>query len=150
VEVIHGQAVFAGSRQLRISDAGAGTLAFEHAIIATGSHPMEVPGLESGGERVMTARQALMLRDIPERLLAGGSGYIGLKLGSVYARLGSQVTMVELTGQLLPGIDRDLVQIVQHSLNKRGLGVHLRTKVTGLQTSGAHVSVSLARDNGET
>jgi dihydrolipoamide dehydrogenase len=149
VEVIHGQAVFAGSRQLRISDVGSGTLAFEHAIIATGSHPMALPDLEIDGERVMTSRQALMLRDVPERLLVVGGGYIGLELGSVYARLGSQVTVVELTGQLLPGIDRDLVQMVQRSLRQRGVEVHLRTKVTGLQTSGGHVSVSLARDNGE-
>jgi dihydrolipoamide dehydrogenase len=150
VEVIHGQAVFAGSRQLRISNAGSGTLAFEHAIIATGSHPVGLPGLEVDGERVMTSRQALMLRDVPERFLVIGGGYIGLELGSVYARLGSRVTVVELTGQLLPGIDRDLVQMVQRSLRKRGIEVHLRTKVTGLQTSGEHVSVSLAHDNGET
>jgi dihydrolipoamide dehydrogenase len=150
VEVIHGRAVFTGSRQLRISDAGAGTLAFEHAIIATGSHPMGLPGLEIDGERVMTSRQALMLRDVPERLLVIGGGYIGLELGSVYARLGSRVTVVELTGQLLPGIDRDLVQMVQRRLRNHGVEVHLRTKVTGLQTLGAHVSVNLARDGGET
>jgi dihydrolipoamide dehydrogenase len=83
-------------------------------------------------------------------LLVIGGGYIGLELGSVYARLGSRVTVVELTEQLLPGIDRDLVQVVQQTLRKRGVEMHLRTKVTGLQRKGEHVTVSLAQESGST
>jgi dihydrolipoamide dehydrogenase len=150
IEIIHGHAAFTGSRQLRISDGGAGTLSFEQVIIATGSRPMHLTGIEIDGERVMTSREALRLRTIPERLLIIGGGYIGLELGSVYARLGSQVVIVELTEQLLPGIDRDLVQVVQQTLRKRGVEVHLRTKVTGLQHHGQHISISLAQDNGST
>jgi dihydrolipoamide dehydrogenase len=151
VEIVHGHATFIGSRRLRVSsDEGAGTLRFEQAIIATGSRPIHLPGFEVDGERIMTSREALQLRAIPERLLVIGGGYIGLELGSVYARLGSQVTVAELTEQLLPGIDRDLVQVVQQALRKRGVDIHLRTKVTGIQRQGIHVTVSLAQEGGST
>jgi dihydrolipoamide dehydrogenase len=151
VEIVHGHATFIGSRRLRVSsDDGAGTLRFEQAIIATGSRPIHLPGFEVDGERIMTSREALQLRAIPERLLVIGGGYIGLELGSVYARLGSQVTVAELTEQLLPGIDRDLVQVVQQALRKRGVDIHLRTKVTGIQRQGIHVTVSLAQEGGST
>lgn len=150
IEIVHGHATFTGSRRLRISDGGAGTLTFEQAIIATGSRPIHLPGIEIDGERIMTSREALQLRSIPERLLVIGGGYIGLELGSVYARLGSRVAVVELTEQLLPGVDRDLVQVVQQALRKRGVELHLRTKVTGLQRQGQHVTVSLAQEGGPT
>jgi dihydrolipoamide dehydrogenase len=150
IEIIHGHVTFTGSRRLRISDGGAGTLSFEQAIIATGSRPIHLPGIEIDGERIMTSREALQLRAIPERLLVIGGGYIGLELGSIYARLGSQVIVVELTEQLLPGIDRDLVQVVQQGLRKRGVEIHLRTKVAGLQHQGQHVTVSLAQESGST
>jgi dihydrolipoamide dehydrogenase len=150
IEIVHGHATFTGSRRLRISDGGAGTLTFEQAIIATGSRPIHLPGIEIDGERIMTSREALRLRSIPERLLVIGGGYIGLELGSVYARLGSRVAVVELTEQLLPGVDRDLVQVVQQALRKRGVEIHLRTKVTGLQRQGQHVTAGLAQESGPT
>ena len=79
------------------------TLAFEHAIIATGSRPSTVPGLSIDSPRVMDSTAALELPDIPKSLLVVGGGYIGLELGSVYAALGTKVTVVEMTGGLLPG-----------------------------------------------
>jgi dihydrolipoamide dehydrogenase len=150
IEIVHGHATFTGSRSIRISDGGAGSLTFEQAIIATGSRPIHLPGIEIDGERVMTSREALRLREIPERLLVIGGGYIGLELGSVYVRLGSRVTVVELTEQLLPGIERDLVQVVHQTLRKRGVEILLRTKVTGLQREGQHLTVTLAQENGTT
>jgi dihydrolipoyl dehydrogenase len=150
IEIVHGHATFTGSRRIRISDGGAGSFTFEQAIIATGSRPIQLPGIEIDGERVMTSREALRLHEIPERLLVIGGGYIGLELGSVYVRLGSRVTVVELTEQLLPGIERDLVQVVQQTLRKRGVELLLRTKVTGLQREGRHLTVNLAQENGTT
>ncbi len=150
IEVIHGKAVFTGSRRLRITDGSVGALAFEHAVIATGSRPVSLPGIESDGDLVVTSREALMVQQIPERLLVVGGGYIGLELGTVFSRLGSRVSVVEMTGQLLPGIDRDLVQVVQRALQKRGVETHLRTKVTALRPEGGHVQVSVSRENGET
>jgi dihydrolipoyl dehydrogenase len=150
IEIIHGQATFTGSRRLRISASGAGSLSFDQAIIATGSRPVHLPGVEVDGERVLTSREALQLRQIPQHLLVIGGGYIGLELSSVYARLGSQVTIVELTAQLLPGIERDLVQVVQQTLRKRGIEILLRTKVSGVQHEGQHLTVNLAQENGTT
>jgi dihydrolipoamide dehydrogenase len=148
IEIVHGSTAFIGSRRLRISNGGAGTLTFKQAVIATGSRPIHLPGIEVDGERVMTSREALQLREVPERFLVIGGGYIGLELGSVYARLGSQVTVVELTDQLLPGIERDLVQVVQQSLRKRGVEILLRTKVVGVRTEGTHVATELAQGDG--
>lgn len=150
IEIVHGSTAFTGSRRIRISNGGAGTLTFKHAVIATGSRPIHLPGIEVDGERVVTSREALQLREVPERLLVIGGGYIGLELGSVYARLGSQVTVVELTEQLLPGIERDLVQVVQQSLRKRGVEILLRTKVAGVRTEGTHVAIELAQGDGTT
>jgi dihydrolipoyl dehydrogenase len=150
IEMLHGKATFTGSRHIRISDGEAGALTFEQAIVATGSRPIELPGVEIDGERVMTSREALQLREVPERLLVIGGGYIGLELGSVYARLGSRVTVVELTEQLLPGIERDLVQVVQQRLRKQSVEIHVRTKVSGLQSQDKHVTVNLAQENGTT
>ena len=88
------------------------TLTFEHAIIATGSRPATVPGLSIDSPRVMDSTGALDLPDIPKTLLVVGGGYIGLELGSVYAALGTKVTVVEMTPGLLPGADRDLVAVL--------------------------------------
>jgi dihydrolipoamide dehydrogenase len=150
IEVVRGSAAFAGSQRLRISNGGAGSLTFKQAVVATGSRPIHLPGIEIDGERIITSREALQLRQVPERLLVIGGGYIGLELGSLYARLGSQITVVELTEQLLPGIEPELVQVVQQALRKRGIEVHLRTKVVGVHSAAHHVSVSLAQENGTT
>jgi dihydrolipoamide dehydrogenase len=149
VEVIHGKAMFTGSRRLRVSNAAAGSLSFKHAIIATGSRAVGPPGVEVDGERVMTSREALMVREVPERLLVVGGGYIGLELGSVYARLGSRVSVVEMTEQLLPGIDPDLVQVVQRALQRRGVEMHLGAKVSELRHEGERVRVSVTPERGQ-
>ena len=109
VEIIGGRAVFEDSRGLRIEGDRLETIRFTHAIIATGSRPAALPGVTIASERVMDSTGALELADIPERLLVIGGGYIGLELGTVYATLGSRVTLVEMTDGLLPGVDRDLV-----------------------------------------
>lgn len=149
IEVIHGKATFTGSRRLRISDGSSGTLAFEHAVIATGSRPIGLPSVEIDGERVMTSRHALALHAVPERLVVVGGGYIGVELGTVYARLGSHVTVVEMADQLLPGMDRDLVQVVQRSLQKHKVEIHLRTTVMEISSEGRPVRVHIAREQGE-
>jgi dihydrolipoamide dehydrogenase len=94
-------------------------------------------------ERVMDSTAALELPEIPERLLVIGGGYIGLELGTVYATLGSHVTLVEMTEGLLPGVDRDLVQPLQRRVDKLFAAVHLRTRVTGLREAGDRVEAVL-------
>ena len=111
INYIQGRAGFRDGSTLDIAltKGGSETLTFEHAIIATGSRPTTVPGLSIDSDRVMDSTAALDLPEIPKSLLVVGGGYIGLELGSVYAALGTTVTVVEMTPGLLPGADRDLV-----------------------------------------
>jgi dihydrolipoamide dehydrogenase len=143
VELVGGHAVFQGSRELRIEGDESQTIRFRHAIVATGSAPVLPRELASGGERVMDSTTALELPEVPERLLVVGGGYIGLELGQVYAALGSRVTLVEMTGGLLPGVDRDLVQPLLRRCERRFAAIHLNTRVTALRDTGSAVEAAL-------
>jgi len=144
VAVIGGHGVFEDSSTLRI-EAGETLrkVRFKHAIVATGSRPSGLPGLTLQSERVMDSTAALELPDIPARLLVIGGGYIGLELGTVYATLGSRVTLVEMTDGLLPGVDRDLVQPLQRRVDKIFAAIHLGTKVAALRETGAQIEADL-------
>jgi dihydrolipoamide dehydrogenase len=120
ITYVQGRASFVDAKTLSIDLAkgGTDTLTFEHAIIATGSRPAAVPSLSLDSPRVMDSTAALDLPDTPKSLLVVGGGYIGLELGSVYAALGTKVTVVEMTGGLLPGADRDLVAVLSKRLEQ--------------------------------
>ena len=150
VTVIGGRAVFEDSTTLRIEGESLQKVRFKHAIVATGSAPAPLPGIELRSDRVMDSTAALELPDIPERLLVIGGGYIGLELGTVYATLDSRVTLVEMTEGLLPGVDRDLVQPLQRRVEKLFAAVHLGTKVTALREAGGHVEATLEGQGAET
>ncbi|MFQ5611823.1 MAG: dihydrolipoyl dehydrogenase [Anaerolineae bacterium] len=145
VNYIRGQASFLDARTLAIRkvEGGEETLAFEQAIIATGSRPAAPPGLALDSERVLDSTGALELKDIPQTLLVVGGGYIGLELGTVYAALGSQVSVVEMMPGLLPGADRDLVRVLAKSLQKRFQAIMLKTTVAGLEETDGGVRVRL-------
>ena len=144
VEVIGGHGVFEDSSTLRIEVGETlRKVRFKHAIVATGSRPSGLPGLTRESERIMDSTAALELPDIPERLLVIGGGYIGLELGTVYATLGSRVTMVEMTAGLLPGVDRDLVQPLQRRVDKLFAAIHLETRLTALREVGAEIEADL-------
>ncbi|MFN6127721.1 MAG: dihydrolipoyl dehydrogenase [Planctomycetota bacterium] len=107
-----------------------GKLTFDHCVLATGSVPAIPPSFQVGSARVMDSTGALQLTDIPERLLVIGGGYIGLEMGTVYAHLGSKVSVVEWTDGLLPGADRDLVVPLQKRLKTLfDNRIYLNTKV---------------------
>ena len=106
---------------------------FEHAIIATGSHPMRLKSLELDSQHLWNSSDALQLEKIPQRLLVIGGGYIGIELGSVYAALGSKVQVAEMTKSLLPGADKDLVRFLKKSISDLFEAVHLNTTVTSLK-----------------
>ena len=144
VEVIGGRGVFEDASTLRIEVGETlRKVRFRHAIVATGSRPSALPGLTLQSERIMDSTAALELPDIPDRLLVIGGGYIGLELGTVYATLGSRVTLVEMTGGLLPGVDRDLVQPLQRRVDKLFSAIHLETRVTALREVGAEIEADL-------
>ncbi|MGH7279735.1 MAG: dihydrolipoyl dehydrogenase [Candidatus Rokuibacteriota bacterium] len=143
VEVVGGRAVFEGSRVLRVEGDEPQKIRFKHAVVATGSSPGPLPGIETGSERVMDSTAALAVPDVPERLLVVGGGYIGLELGQVYAALGSAVTVVEMTDGLLPGVDRDLVQPLARRCDKLFAALYLTAKVTALREDGGGVEAQI-------
>ena len=150
VTLVRGDARFTGSTSLAVTepDGSSKTITFDHCILASGSRPALLPAFDIGSERVMDSTGALELRDIPETLLVVGGGYIGLEMGTVYAELGSQVSVVELTDTLLPGADRDLVKPLQKRLEKLLTAIHLRTKVVKLADTGSAVRVEFEGPEG--
>ncbi|MBF0176543.1 MAG: dihydrolipoyl dehydrogenase [Magnetococcales bacterium] len=122
---------------------------FDHCILATGSRPAWIPGLQIDSPRVMDSTAALALEEIPPTLLIIGGGVIGLELGSVYAALGSRVSIVEMTSGLLPGADRDLVRVVLKRLQPQCHEVMLQTRVTALVDRDGLVHATLEDARGE-
>lgn len=149
VQVISGRAVFEGSDRVRVAGGEISHFRFRHAIIATGSTPIPLPGsdLKAGG-RIMSSTGALALADIPRRLLVVGAGYVGMELGSVYGELGSEVTVVEFGNRIMSGADADLVQPVARRLEGLFKAIHLSTRVTSLAEDGDEVHAVLENDRG--
>jgi dihydrolipoamide dehydrogenase len=150
VTYIQGRATFLDSRTLVVERKSGGSerLSFEHAIIATGSRPATIPTLPLSSPRVMDSTVALDLPDIPPTLLVIGGGYIGLELGTVYATLGSRVTVVEMMPGLLPGVDRDLVAIVQKRLERLFAAILVNTTVLEMKEDRAGLRVRLQGSDG--
>ena len=151
VELIKARGTFVSSDtlQLKFPDGSTKTLSYEHCIVATGSQPAMPPLFAIGDDRVMDSTGALELKDVPRRLLVIGGGYIGLEMGSVYAALGSEVTVVEMTSGLLPGADRDLVTPLQKRLSHLFKAIHLNTKVAGIEATPAGIVAALEGDGVE-
>jgi dihydrolipoamide dehydrogenase len=142
---VRGRAKFLDARSLAIeTESGEGqALAFEHAIIATGSRPTVLPGFPDDTARILDSTTALELADIPGRLLVVGGGYIGLELGSVFAALGSKVTVVEMLPGLLPGVDKDLVRPLAKKLDGMFEEILLETKVAEVKAQKNGIKVRL-------
>ncbi len=148
VTVIHARGSFVNSTTLKLEGDHAsipegGQITFDHCVLATGSVPAMPPSFNIGNDRVMDSTGALALKDIPESLLVIGGGYIGLEMGSVYAGLGSKVTIVELMDGLIPGADRDLIKPLAKRIEKMCDGrVYLNTKVGSIAESGDKIEVT--------
>ncbi|MGA2387523.1 MAG: dihydrolipoyl dehydrogenase [Candidatus Sulfotelmatobacter sp.] len=146
VEYIQGRAAFENSTTLKISKADSTevTLSFDRIILATGSRPAVIPAFKIDSPRLMDSTGALNLEDIPASLLVVGGGYIGLELGSVYAALGTRVTVVEMLPGLLPGADRDLVLPLHKRLEKMFEAILVNTTVASLKEDGAGICATFA------
>jgi len=118
-------------------------------LLATGSDAIELPHLLFNGETVISAREALSLKEVPKRLLVVGGGVIGLELGSVWSRLGAEVTIVEMLPQIIPQTDPQVAQTLQRSLKKQGLNILLKTRLDKIETSKDGIVASLTTDKGE-
>ncbi|HUK33831.1 MAG TPA: dihydrolipoyl dehydrogenase [Vicinamibacterales bacterium] len=137
-----GALVDAHTLTVKLVTGGEETIRFKHAIVATGSVPVVPPSLRVDDRRVMDSTTALDLPDVPKSLLVVGGGYIGLELGSVYAALGSAVSVVEMTDGLLPGADRDLVDVLAKSITASMKNVWLKTSVTKMAAEPAGIRVT--------
>lgn len=137
----------AHSLSVAVSGGGKELLTFDHAILALGSHSASVPALHVDSPRVWDSTAALELRWLPKTLLVVGGGYIGLELGSVYAALGSRVSIVEMMPDLLPGTDRDLVAMFKRSAEKAFEEVMLQTTVARMRETADGIQVSFEGAN---
>ncbi len=144
VTYVRGFATFVDAHTLSVALASGGTqeIRFDHCIVATGSRPATIPMFKSDSARVLDSTSALDLREVPKSMLVVGGGYIGLELGSVYAALGSRVSVVEMMPGLLPGADRDLVAILEKRVAKSFERVMVDTKVTGARETNDGIEVT--------
>ena len=140
--LVRGMAHFESSTTARITGAEINRVRFKHGIIATGSRPLELPGISfSQASRIMDSATALTLPDIPKNLLVVGGGYIGLELGTVYGALGSRVTLIEREDHLLSQVDADLVQPVQYRLSKLFTDILLGVQVNSMEERSERIDV---------
>ncbi len=135
ITYIQGRATFLDSNTLEIkkSDGETVQLTYENAVIATGSRPAQVPGFPNDSPHLLDSTSALDLPDIPKTMLVVGGGYIGLELGTVYAALGTKVSVVEMTSRLMQGVDRNLVRVLQKSSEHIYESIMLNTKVVDMK-----------------
>ena len=145
VEGIHGSATItgAGSVEVSLAAGGARTLKAARILIATGSEPMPLPGIEIDEERIVSSTGALELTRVPKHLVVIGGGYIGLELGSVWSRLGAKVTVVELLDRIVPGMDGEIAKGLRRTLAKQGLSFKLGSKVAAAGSEGRGVKMRI-------
>jgi dihydrolipoamide dehydrogenase len=139
IDSVHGTGRIAGLGKVEVKGADGKTQMLEtkNIVIATGSDVAKLRGVEIDGKRIVTSDQAIALDKVPQRLLVIGAGVIALELGSVWRRLGSQVTVVEFLDRILPGMDNEVCRQSQRILEKQGIVFKLGSKVTGVDSSGA-------------
>ncbi len=151
VDVIRGRGYFEDSNTLRVETThGQQLVHFRKAIVAVGSRSLIPRTFDLGNPRIMTSREALDLQEVPERLLVIGGGYIGMELGTVYARLGSNVVLVEALDNILSGADPDLMKPAKNAAERAFREIRLNTTVTDMSTSDRQIRVSMKTGSGST
>jgi dihydrolipoamide dehydrogenase len=150
ISVFYGLGSFVNSNTLKISGKnGDEQIEAKNIIIATGSKPSTLPGIGIDKKRIITSTEALELKEIPKHMVIIGGGVIGLELGSVYARLGSKISVLEYTDALIPSMDRALGKELQKVLKKIGFEFYFNHKVTGAQNKGKNVQITALDSKGE-
>jgi len=158
IEIFKGTARLAGEDRVEVrQDTGSGRkktaqiLQAKSIILATGSTPVQVPGLEFDGKRIVTSTEALEFKTVPKHLGIVGGGYVGLELGSVWLRLGAKVTVVEMLSQIATTMDGQVGRTLDRILRKQGLDIRLNTRVSGAKIQKNNVRVTLEnKDKKET
>lgn len=153
VNLVEGRAEFAGENKVRVAHGGEGqgseSIEFEHAIIATGSKPVEIPGFEFDGEHVLNSRHALSLDSVPDSMVIVGAGYIGMELAGVLAKAGTDVVVVEMLDEALTGFDDDLATPVVDRMEELGVEIHLGESASGWEKEDEKIAVTTETEEGE-
>ena len=129
--------------QVNLNEGDEETLAFKHAIIATGARPRTIPGVEIDGERIITYWEAIMSEELPEKAVIVGAGPIGMEFAYVWANYGVEVTIVEMLPHLLPNEDPEVSQVLEKAYRKLGIKYHVETKVEAISATDDGVRVEL-------
>lgn len=152
VHLLEGTAAFEDEHTARIAHGGEGqgmeTVEFEHAIIATGSRPLSVPGFDFADDPVWSSRNALATDEIPESLVVVGAGYIGMELSTTFAKLGADVTVVEMLDDVLPGYEDDVSSIVRRRAESLGVDFHFGEGATGWEETDGGIAVRTETEDG--
>ncbi|PSQ59116.1 MAG: dihydrolipoyl dehydrogenase [Halobacteriales archaeon SW_9_67_25] len=152
VTLIEGRAEFAGESSVRVVHGGEGegaeSVEFEHAVIATGSRPIEIPGFEYDNEYVLSSRDALALESVPDSMVVVGAGYIGMELATVFAKLGCDVTVLEQLADALPTYEDDVSEVVRERAADLGVEFHFGETAQGYEESGQVITVTSEGEDG--
>jgi dihydrolipoamide dehydrogenase len=146
IELVKGRGRLAGPTRVEVSGESDRMVEASHVLLATGSKEWVPPGLEVDGERVLTSREALESKRIPERLVVVGAGAVGIEFAYVYAMYGSAVTVVEMAEQVLPGADREVAAALHRELRRKGIEVRLGTTFEAIEKASRAVRVSVSGD----
>ncbi|MBP1988311.1 dihydrolipoyl dehydrogenase [Halolamina salifodinae] len=153
VNLIEGEATFVDDSTARIAHGGEGqgseTIDFEHAIVATGSRPIQVPGFEFEHDPIWSSRDALEVEEPPEKLLVVGAGYIGMELSTVFAKMGVDVTVVEMLDGILPGYEDDVSRVVKQRADDLGIDFNFGEAANEWEETGDGVVVTTENEDGE-
>jgi dihydrolipoamide dehydrogenase len=149
IDWLRGTGTILSSNSVRVDGPEAKTVDAKHLLIASGSTPITLPAFPFDGTRIVSSTEALSLPHVPQRLLVIGGGAIGLELGSVWRRLGSEVLVIELLDRIVPGMDAEMGAGLQKSLERQGLKFRLKTGATKLQRSADELSVTLQSEGKE-
>lgn len=141
VTIISGEAIITDYQEVRImTEHGSQRYHFKHCIIATGSSPVEIPAIPFGG-RVLSSTEALELQEIPDEMIIVGGGYIGIELGTAFAKLGTKITVLEGTSTILPMFEKPMVDLVKRNLKKLGATIYTDVSIHKSEVSDGHVHV---------
>jgi len=151
IDVLHGHGSFVSATKIKITkeDGSTSEIDTQKVIIATGSKPITPPAFAYDKNRVITSTEALNIKKVPKRMVVIGAGVIGLELGSVYARLGTEVEVVEYQDRILPGMDKDCAKELQRSMKKMGVKFHLKHMVTAVKATKTSVTVDFQKRDTE-
>ncbi len=150
VAMVEGEARFLDPHTVEVATAdGPVRIEARHVVLATGSRPVAIPGFEVDQQRVLDSTGALALDEVPGRLVVIGGGYIGLELGQAYRKLGSEVTVVEMADDVLPGFDPEVVKLVRRRLKRTRVKVHVRSRALGWEERDGAAVVRVETPKGE-